>query len=254
MTIEVLFTPADFGALKARALEGTCAVVFDVFRATTSMVTALANGATAVVPVVDIPDALVLHRSNPAVLLAGERQGVRIRASVSGGTDFHLGNSPREFTRDRVEGRTIVMTTTNGTRALRACAHADAVWVASFLNLRAVADAILRRRPGKLLVVCSGTFEEAALEDVLGAGALCSLLAGHANGGLSDSALIALDAYAAAEGDLLRAASRSRNGRRLLANPDLREDVAFCLQRDVFDFAAALDAEGVVRRVRIGED
>src|SRR5581483_4631948 len=128
-TLEVLFTPADFTALSRRNLDQTVCVVFDVFRATSSMITALANGAVAVVPVGEIEDALALRRQDPAVLLAGEREGVRIRAHLTGGVDFDLGNSPREFTREVVAGRTIVMTTTNGTRALRSCAHAREVLI-----------------------------------------------------------------------------------------------------------------------------
>src|SRR6185437_5993383 len=96
-TLEVLFTPADFAALKGRNLSETLCVVFDVFRATSSMVTALANGAEAIVPVSEIPEALAIKERAPGVLLAGEREGVRIDAALTGGTDFDLGNSPREF-------------------------------------------------------------------------------------------------------------------------------------------------------------
>ena len=118
---EVLFTPAEFATLPGRDLSETVCVVFDVLRATSSMVTALANGAKAILPVTEIDDALEVWRENLDVLLAGERDGVRIEA---GNTRFDLGNSPREFTRDKVAGKKIAMTTTNGTRALRACAHA----------------------------------------------------------------------------------------------------------------------------------
>jgi hypothetical protein len=78
-----------------------------------------------------------------------------------------LGNSPREFKREIVAGKTIVMTTTNGTRALRACVHAKKVLVASFLNLRATADCLDKEAPAHLILVCSGTNEESAYEDVL---------------------------------------------------------------------------------------
>src|SRR5437763_488696 len=87
-----------------------------------------------------------------------------------------LGNSPREFTKEKVQGRTIAMTTTNGTRALRSCARAWTVFVGSFLNLRATSQLLQREPPRNLLLVCSGTFDQAAYEDVLGAGALGGLL------------------------------------------------------------------------------
>jgi hypothetical protein len=117
-TLEVLFAPAEYASLNQHDLRQTVCVVFDVLRATSTMVAALDNGAAAIVPVADIAEALDLRRREPDVLLAGERNGLRIQGDLTGGIEFDLGNSPREFTRARVEGRTIVMTTTNGTRAL----------------------------------------------------------------------------------------------------------------------------------------
>jgi 2-phosphosulfolactate phosphatase len=246
--LEVLFAPAEFAALYQRDLRQTVCVVFDVLRATSTMVTALGNGATAIVPVAEIPEAIHLRSLQPDILLAGERDGLRIEADLTGGVSFDLGNSPREFTAARVQGKTIAMTTTNGTRALRACAPASAVLVASFLNLRATAQCIQSQRPTNLLIVCSGTLEQAAAEDALGAGALCDLLwSDYGAGMVSDSGYIARRLFQFAQHDLLGAVSQSRNGRRLLAKPDLRDDVPFCLQRDRFDFVAALGTDGAVR-------
>lgn len=247
--LEVLFTPADFEALAQRDLRNTVCVVFDVLRATSSMVAALGNGAAALLPVETIPEALAARQRQPDVLLAGERDGVRIRAELSGGVEFDLGNSPREFTRERVAGRTIAMTTTNGTRALRCCAAARIILASSFLNLGATAGFIEREQPARLLVVCSGTFEEAALEDVLGAGALCELLwKSYGTGAVTDSAQMAHSLFMLERGNLAQAFARSRNGRRLLSRSELRDDVAFCLQRDSVPLVATLDGLGYVRR------
>ena len=248
-TLEVLFTPADFNALKARPLNDAVCVVFDIFRATSSMTTALAHGASEIIPVGEIPEAIALRRQNQNLLLAGERDGLRIRAALTGGTDFDLGNSPREFTREKVAGKTIAITTTNGTRALRACAHAGTVLIGSFLNLRATADFILQNLPETLLLVCSGTLEQAAYEDTLGAGALGDLLWKDFSGGaISDSALMARQLFQQAQNDLLAAAGQSRNGARLLSQAELRDDVAFCLQRDVFDFVAVMHKDGSIKK------
>lgn len=248
-TLEVLFTPADFAALKNHNLDETLCVVFDVFRATSSMVTALANGAEAIIPASEIPEALAIKERAPAVLLAGERNGVRIRAALAGGTDFDLGNSPREFAKEKIAGKTIVMSTTNGTRALRSCAHAKTVLVGSFLNLQVTADFVLRASPENVLLICSGTYEQAAYEDALGVGALCDLLWNAAEKtGISDSAKMARDLYSMAKHDLLGAAAQSRNGLRLSSIPELREDVPFCVRRDIFHFAAVLNKQGEVKR------
>jgi 2-phosphosulfolactate phosphatase len=247
--IEVLFSPAEFGALEQRDLSMTTCVVFDVLRATSSMVTALANGAEAILPVADIPEALEVKRRRPEILLAGERNGVRILRDQTGSLDFDLGNSPREFTPDKVGGRTIAMTTTNGTLGLRASRHAQATFIGAFLNLGALARELHRHPPARLVLVCSGTFEEAALEDTLAAGALLDAVWPlYADGHVADSAGMARALFHQFAPDLLAAMAQARNGRRLLSQPALCDDVPFCLQRDRMDFVAALSSDGAVRR------
>ena len=234
-TMEVLFAPAEFAALSNRDLSQTVCVVFDIFRATSTIVTALANGAAAIIPVAEIPEALALRKERPEVLLTGERDGLRIHAGLTGGTDFDLGNSPREFTPARIDGKTIVLSTTNGSRALRACAQARSVIIGSFLNLRATAEYLQRQAPAHLLLVCSGTADQTSYEDVLGAGAMADLLwPAYSNGEVADSARIALQIYGQNRHDLLNAVNHCRNGRRLLSMSELRDDVPWCLQRELF--------------------
>lgn len=246
--LEVTFTPAEFAALRQRDLSRTVCVVFDVLRATSSMVTALANGAREIIPVGEVAEAVALRAARPDLLLAGERNGLRILRAQTGSVDFDLGNSPREFTRERVGGRSLAMTTTNGTRALQACRGARRVLVGSFLNLSTVVDCLAQAQVEKLLVVCSGTLEEASYEDVLGAGALCDAVwSKFANGHVADSAQVAREIFRQGQADLLSAVQRARNGRRLLALPGLRDDVALCLQRDSARVLAELTPDGVVR-------
>ena len=246
--LEVLFTPAEFEALKNRDLSNTVCVVFDVLRATTSMLAALRHGAAQIIPVKEISEALALRRGlAQGTLLAGERDGLRIRAAQSGGVDFDLGNSPREFTRERVAGRTIIMTTTNGTRALRACLGARHILAGAFLNLAALAVWIRNQPPPSLLLVGAGTFEQAAYEDTLAAGALGELVWDQFSRA-ADSAHVAREIYRAGTKDLSAAfRQHSRNARRLLASPELRDDVAFALQCDTVPFAAELKNGAVVR-------
>jgi 2-phosphosulfolactate phosphatase len=280
MNLEVILTPAELPALQQRDLRATACVVFDVLRATSTFVTALHNGAKAIIPVSEISEALAFRKSkvqspkSKVILLGGERDGMRIRtvkkwhghpARESGteagntragspchysGIDFDLGNSPREYTPEKVRGKTIVSTTTNGTRALRACVGAQTVLAASFLNLTATAEFLRRKNFENVLLVCAGTGENAALEDVLAAGALCEIfLTGKAAGTLSDSAEIARRTYVQAKPNLAAAIGDSQNGRRLLAIPELRDDVAFCLQHDIFPMVARMEADGLVRGI-----
>jgi 2-phosphosulfolactate phosphatase len=265
MKIETILTPAELPALAQRDLRATACVVFDVLRATSTFVTALHHGAQAIIPVSEIAEAVAYKNSKlkikntKTILLGGERNGVRISAD---GIDFDLGNSPREFTAEKVRGKIIVSTTTNGTRALRACANAQTVLAASFLNLTATAEFLRRENFENVLLVCAGTGENQADEDVLAAGALCELLVGRdsvetnsndrnyrARGTLAPPCEIALHAYAQAKSDLSAAVCSSENARRLLAIPELRDDVAFCLQRDIFPLVAKMEADGAIRTV-----
>jgi 2-phosphosulfolactate phosphatase len=249
MKLEVLLSPVEFAGLRNRDLSGTVCVVLDILRATTSMITALANGADAIIPVAEISEALAIRQQRPEVLLAGEREGLRIGPELTGGVVFDFGNSPREYSGQKVQGKTIVMTTTNGTRALRACMGAKTILVGSFLNLRATYIWLLEHRPPHLVLVCSGTFEEPALEDILAAGAICERVWPlYAGGHTSDSAEVARRLYPLMQYDLLGVMKHSRNGRRLSANPDLRSDVWYCVQRETVPFAAELAADGAVRR------
>lgn len=243
MKVETILSPAELPALAQRDLQGTVCVVFDILRATTTFVTALQNGAKGVVPVGEIGEAMAIRAADPEVLLAGERDGVRIRAALSGSIDFHFGNSPREFRPELVRGKTIVSTTTNGTRALRACRHAKTVLAASFLNLAATAKFLNLKGPEKLLLICSGTGEGVALEDVLAAGALTGLVAGE----YTDATEIAVRTFLTAKADLPAVMATSQNARRLLAIPELRADVAFCAQRDLFKIAAVMGGDGMMR-------
>jgi 2-phosphosulfolactate phosphatase len=243
MKIDAILSPLELPALANRDLSRTACVVFDILRATSSFVTALHHGAREIIPVSEIAEAVALRQQRPDVRLAGERDGVRIRAAQSGGTDFDFGNSPREFTPNQVRGKTIVSTTTNGTRALRACAGANLVLAASFLNLSATAKFLTKSSPAEVLLICAGTFDSVALEDVLAAGALADLLADE----LTDPAEIARQTFQRLKTDLPSAIASSRNGQRLLSVPDLRADVAFCSQRDVFPLVAMQNASGQIK-------
>lgn len=243
--LEVLFTPTEFDRLGQRDLRQTQCVVIDVLRATSSMVTALARGAAMIIPVAEIAEALAWRQRDRRILLAGERYGVRIETEMTGEAPFDFGNSPREFSAERVGGKTIAMTTTNGTRALRACAEAHSVLVASFLNLKATVKYLQAATIPNLLLVCGGTFEEAAYEDILCAGAIVDSFSEKAAES-ADSALVARKVYRLERHNLPAAVSESRNGQRLLKMADLRDDVAFCATVDQINIVAGCDKEGRV--------
>lgn len=251
-SIEVLFSPAEYAGLKNRDLSQTACVVFDILRATTTMLMAISNGAAEIVPVAEIPEALALRASDPNLLLAGERGGLRIRAEQTGSIDFDFGNSPREFTAEKVHNRRIAITTTNGTRALRACAHAAEVHIGSFPNLSALVGNLSQSRFSNLLLICAGTADEASLEDTLAAGALCDEFSSNSksqcrNPHLRDSAEIALATYLHHKANLIAAVSAARNGRKLLGNPELAPDVEVCFRIDSLNTTARMHPNGAIR-------
>lgn len=151
------------------ATAGGIAVVIDVLRASTTIATALAHGASAVLPRRSIDEALAARADHPGALLGGERGGVRIAG-------FDLGNSPAEYAAERVAGRPVVITTTNGTAALAACHDAAEVLVGAMVNRAAVAAAAHRlateQNAAAIHLVCAGTDGLVTDEDVLAAGAI----------------------------------------------------------------------------------
>ena len=125
---------------------------------------------------------------------------------------------------------------------------AKKILIGSFLNLRATANWLKQECPLHLILVCSGTLEQAALEDTLAAGAVCERIWPNFAGGQADSAEIARRIYPLMQHDLYGAMKSSRNGRRLLANRELCADVRFCTQRETLAFVAGLDPDGVIRK------
>jgi 2-phosphosulfolactate phosphatase len=231
-TIDVVLSPPEIDLLPQRDLAGSVAVVFDVLRATSTMITALANGASGIWPVRTIEEAWDLKTAKTDALLGGERHGDRIEG-------FDLGNSPLEYG-ENVRGREIVSTTTNGTIALRAAEHADLVLAASILNNGATAAHLATRPESNILLVCAGTFREAALEDIVAAGMLISLLPERS---LTDSAQLALALYRQEQTDLRAPLHRSRNGRALLKK-GRQAEVDWCAQPSHYPLAASMSRRG----------
>jgi 2-phosphosulfolactate phosphatase len=234
MIIDVALTPADIARLPSRNLAGTTCVVFDILRATSSMITAIAHGAREIYPVQTLDDAFALREELGGGLLAGERNGeMPLR--------FDFGNSPLEFRNCR--GHRIIWTTTNGTVALRACERAGKVLVGALLNLQFVADELEWDEPENLLLICAGTFEDFALEDAIAAG---RLIAEFPKAQLTDSAQAAL-AVARAYPQPLDGLHTAKNGEVLLSKGRGKE-VEWCAQLSVYNVGACMDG-AVIRPI-----
>jgi 2-phosphosulfolactate phosphatase len=244
--LAVHFLPA---LTSAEELAGGAVVVIDVLRASTTIITALANGATAVFPVFEIDEArekasALKIRTGQSPILGGERRG----APIDG---FDLGNSPFEYTPEAVGGRPVIITTTNGTRALSVCGKANRVLIGAFVNFSAIVKQLDETLPVHLL--CAGTDGEITREDVLFAGSVVEkvLAAGFDPQGLNDEARIAQDGWRSAVGEvpLPDAAATAKIERALhfasgglnLIELGMQRDLAFAADIDRFDFAPELD-------------
>ena len=150
-------------------LAGGVSVVIDVLRATTTITAALAAGAREVIPCLEVDDALRAAANLPAgrAVLGGERGGLKIEG-------FDLGNSPSDYTPATVGAKSLVFTTTNGTRAMLHAREADEIWLAALVNLSAVVGCCAEQK--RIDLLCAGTGGKITREDVLLAGAIVARL------------------------------------------------------------------------------
>ena len=228
MRIEVVF---DAGVIGAADMQGRTVVVIDVLRASTTIAVALHHGARAVLPAGSTEEALRIAQNleRDDVVLAGERKSQRIPG-------FALGNSPSECTSEAVQGKTVVLTTSNGSPALIAAQAAREVIVGAAVNFSAVVERCRTQlaEHGDLLIVCAGHERRFALEDAFAAGRLAKVLLPE--GGLrridvNDAALAALELARHYGERWLRAFRASAHGQEL-AELGYREDVKLCAQEN----------------------
>jgi 2-phosphosulfolactate phosphatase len=216
-----------------KELRGGTAVVIDVLRASTTITHALAAGASAVIPCEEVEEARQIAANLPAtqVVLGGERDSKKIEG-------FDLDNSPFQYTPETIGGKTVVFTTTNGTRALSLSQQAECIVLGSFVNLNAVI-ALLAEDHRDVHLVCAGTHGQISAEDVLCAGAIAEGLA-TTLGSTSrrhDQTRIAMDFFSANmqdESSLLEALRESLGGRNL-HQLGFDADIERAATRDLFD-------------------
>jgi 2-phosphosulfolactate phosphatase len=208
MDVDVAFTPAE-------DVRADVAVVVDVLRATSTIAQALASGYERVLCCAEIDEARALRAELPDAIVGGERSAVRIEG-------FDVGASPREFLEPRAS--TLILSTTNGTRAILAAAERSSrVLLGSLLNLAAVAAAA--RDGGDVAILCAGFKGAFALDDAYCAGRIAELLAGR-----DTDAAIAARVVARAFPDAHTALNARTYG-----PPGLEEDIAFCARESVLD-------------------
>ena len=231
-SIDVCLTP---DLLHLHNIDNTIVVVTDIFRATSCMVTGLAYGVGSITPVATVEECFELQQKG--YIAAAERNAMKVEG-------FDLDNSPFSYMDEDLVGANIAMTTTNGTLSItKAKTSAVKVLVGAFLNLGAIVNH-LKSQPYDVLVLCAGWKGRVNLEDTLFAGALVDALKDEYIIG-EDSALMAMRAYQQAQNDLLGYVANSSHVRRL-QRLGIHKDIAYCLQRDLYDVVPVLRGSTLV--------
>lgn len=236
--VDVALVPQE---VEARSLDGMTAIVIDVLRAGTTITCAIANGCDEVIPTTSVEEAVEISKAYARgdYLLCGERKGEKIDG-------FDLGNSPMEYTEERVRGKKIIITTSNGTGAIRAVRAADNVIVGSLWNLSAVCERATSL--GKdILIVCAGEARRFALEDAVCAGMIAERIASMEDVTQSDGCLAVRRLYEGFRSDVRAALSSSEHGR-YLAQIGFDADIPVSAQVDTVDAVPVLQGGHILRK------
>lgn len=217
------------------------AVVIDVLRASSTIVTALSNGAQAILPTASIEAARAKEKETANSLVAGERNGVQI-------ADFDLGNSPLDYKEEQVAAKKIILTTTNGTKCFNHLSNAQEVVIASLLNLEAVVDYLAGQK--EVLLCCAGNYGDFAFDDMIVAGKIIAKLRNKTDIELSDKGQAAEELYVAHQSDLLAALLNSDSGKNL-KKLGYQEDIKYIINQQ--ENVIPLYQQGVVNLATQGE-
>ncbi len=238
MKIDCHFTP---GPVDELALRERTVVVIDVLRASSTIVTALGNGAREVIPASTVESAMKIAGTlgPEQALLGGERNGRIIQG-------FDLGNSPAEYAPSKVQGKSVIFTSTNGSQAMVKARYAAELAIGAFINMSAMAS-FLRERPRDFVLLCSGRNGGFSLEDAVCAGMLVSRVVGEREASMSDSAIAAASLYRSLGRAILKMMRTSDHGR-YLEEIGFGADIRYCAAVDSVPIVPLLD--GNVIRLR----
>jgi len=234
MNIEVCYTPQAYHLFHK---DEAIVVVIDVLRATSAIVTAFYNGVSKMVPVASVEEAREYQKNG--YMAAAERNGEMIEG-------FELGNSPFGYMNNKVKGKTIAISTTNGTQAIEASRTASKVVIGSFLNLEVLGEYLAQQKK-EVILLCAGWKNKFNLEDTLFAGAITDYLTTQAGFNANcDSAIASKHLYSLAKNDLYEFLGNSSHRKRL-AKLDLERDIKYCLTPNQCPVVPVLEGKYLVK-------
>lgn len=234
MKIEVCYTPQAYNLFHK---DEAVVVVIDVFRATSAIVTAFYNGVSKMIPVATVQEAKEYQANG--FMAAAERDGEMMEG-------FELGNSPFGYMNSKVKGKTIAISTTNGTQAIEASRKASKIIIGSFLNLEVVCDYLVAQKKDVILV-CAGWKNKFNLEDTLFAGAVVDKLTSESDFQIDcDSAIASKHLYNVAKDNMYDFLSNSSHRNRL-AKLDLERDIKYCLTLNLCPIIPVMEGKYLVK-------
>ena len=224
MKIDIIISASD---IKKEKIENKTVVVIDILRATSVITTAMNNGCNGVIPVLTVEEAAeVVRNSKEKFVLGGERNALRIEG-------FHYSNSPLEYTREIIEGKTLVMTTSNGTKAITRCEGASNILIGAMVNANATAKKILELN-NDVVIVNAGTCGEFSIDDFLCSGYIIDCVLNGVRADLSDIAITSHYIYKNNEDihSFIKYASHYKR----ITELGLEADLEYCVRKDIIGY------------------
>ena len=223
MKIDIIISADD---IKKEKIENKTVVVIDMLRATSVIITAINNGCIGVIPVLTVEEAAgIVRNSKEDFMLGGERNALKIEG-------FHYSNSPLEYTRETIYGKTLVMTTTNGTKAIKGCIGASSILIGAMLNAKAVAKKMVGLNKD-VVIVNAGTYGEFSIDDFLCSGYILDCVLKEIEVELSDIAVTSHYIYKNNEDihSFIKYASHYKR----ITELGLKADLEYCCRKDIID-------------------
>ncbi|HBM80035.1 MAG: 2-phosphosulfolactate phosphatase [Clostridiales bacterium] len=212
--------------IKDEYVLNTDAIVIDMLRATSVIATAINNGAKQVIPVLETKDAINMREKYDDVVLGGERKGLKIPG-------FDVGNSPLEYTKEFIKGKTLIITTSNGTRAINGCAKAKHIYIGSMVNGPAVAKKA-SEGDADISIACAGTLGRFSLDDFICAGYIIDELLAIKKYDLDDISFTAHYVYIKNKDDV-EGFIKNASHYNYLLSIGMGEDIKYCCQKSIIN-------------------
>lgn len=223
MKIDIIVSADD---IKKEKIENKTVVVIDMLRATSVIITAMNNGCIGVIPVLTVEEAAgIVRNSKEGFMLGGERNALKIEG-------FHYSNSPLEYTRETIYDKTLVMTTTNGTKAIKGCIGASSILIGAMINAKAIAKKIIELNKD-VVIVNAGTYGEFSIDDFLCSGYIIDCVLKEIKVELSDIAITSHYIYNNNEDihSFIKYASHYKR----ITELGLKADLDYCCRKDIID-------------------